>query len=180
MARAGIIRIDVSAAISEELLTALRDDFHWQGYRLHFFADDYGLDNPYPTSQGGANVPGFNALSTGRAQLATLSFTSTFGPTAVNELHLGYMRTANHVGQPAGGVGPALVSQGFVDPSGNPGIVALDPRIEGVENIAFNVLNHAQFFGAASVDGNISSASFGQIVGAQAPREIQVAARFRF
>ncbi len=45
---------------------------------------------------------------------------------------------------------------------------------------AFNVLNHAQFFGAASVDGNISSASFGQIVSAQAPREIQMAARFRF
>jgi hypothetical protein len=45
---------------------------------------------------------------------------------------------------------------------------------------AFNVFNHAQFFGAAAVDGNISSASFGQVVSAQAPREIQLAARFRF
>jgi hypothetical protein len=42
------------------------------------------------------------------------------------------------------------------------------------------VFNHAQFFGAAAVNGNISSASFGQIVSAQPPREIQLAARFRF
>jgi hypothetical protein len=104
----------------------------------YYFADDYRLDNPYPTSQGGANVPGFNALSMGRAQLATLSLTTTFGPTSVNELRLGYMRTANHVGQPVGGAGPSLASQGFVDSSGKPGIVALDPRIEGIENVAFN------------------------------------------
>ena len=74
----------------------------------------------------------------GRAQLATLSLTTTFGPTSVNELRLGYMRTANHVGQPVGGAGPSLASQGFVDSSGKPGIVALDPRIEGIENVAFN------------------------------------------
>jgi hypothetical protein len=45
---------------------------------------------------------------------------------------------------------------------------------------AFNVLNHAQFFGAASVNGNISSAGFGQITSAAPPRLIQIAARFRF
>jgi hypothetical protein len=104
----------------------------------YYFTDDYSLDNPYPVAQGGANVPGFSALSMGRAQLATLSLTTTFGPTAVNELQVGYMRTANNVGQPVGGVGPSLVSQGFVDPSGKPDIVALDPRIEGVENVSFN------------------------------------------
>jgi hypothetical protein len=104
----------------------------------YYFADDYGLNNPYPTAQGGANVPGFNALSTGRAQLATLSLTTTFSATSVSELHLGYMRTANNVGQPVGGVGPPLASQGFVSPAGQPSIVALDPRIEGIENVAFN------------------------------------------
>jgi putative PIN family toxin of toxin-antitoxin system len=36
MARAGIFRIDVSDAILDELLTVLRDDFRWDGYRLHF------------------------------------------------------------------------------------------------------------------------------------------------
>ena len=104
----------------------------------YYFADDYYLDNPYPSAQGGANVPGFNALSAGRAQLVTLSLTGTFGPTSVNELRLGYMRTANNVGQPVGGVGPSLASQGFVNSSGQPSIVALDPRIEGIENVAFN------------------------------------------
>jgi len=104
----------------------------------YYFADDYTLNNPYPTAQGGATVPGFNALSTGRAQLATLSLTTTFGPAAVNELRLGYLRSANDVGQPAGGVGPSLVSQGFVNPSGQASIVALDPRIEGIENVNFN------------------------------------------
>jgi putative PIN family toxin of toxin-antitoxin system len=36
MARAGMFRIDVSDAILDELLTVLRDDFRWGGYRLHF------------------------------------------------------------------------------------------------------------------------------------------------
>jgi len=45
---------------------------------------------------------------------------------------------------------------------------------------AFNVFNHAQFFGAAAVNGNISSASFGQIVNADPPRLLQVAAKFQF
>ncbi len=44
----------------------------------------------------------------------------------------------------------------------------------------FNVFNHAQFFGAASVEGNISSGTFGQAVSAMSPRLMQVAAKFRF
>ena len=45
---------------------------------------------------------------------------------------------------------------------------------------AFNVFNHAQFFGAAAVNGNISSAGFGQIVNAMPPRQVQLALRFNF
>jgi hypothetical protein len=45
---------------------------------------------------------------------------------------------------------------------------------------AFNVFNHAQFFGAAAVNGNISSASFGRVVNASAPRIIQAAIKLRF
>ena len=48
-------------------------------------------------------------------------------------------------------------------------------RVEG-----FNVSNHAQFFGASAVNGNISSAGFGQIVNADAPRLVQLAAKFLF
>ena len=44
----------------------------------------------------------------------------------------------------------------------------------------FNTFNHSQFFGPVAVDGDISSASFGQIVNAAPPREAQMAARFVF
>lgn len=110
----------------------------WGSLSGYYFADDYRFDNPYPTAQGGANVPGFNALTLGRAQLGAVSLTTTFGPSAVNELRLSYMRTANNIGEPIGGVGPTLASQGFVDDQGNPGIVPLAPEIEGIENISFN------------------------------------------
>ena len=36
MVRAGLIRMDVSDAILDELVTVLRDDFHWDGYRMKF------------------------------------------------------------------------------------------------------------------------------------------------
>ncbi len=119
---------------------AARADFNtrWGALSAYYFSDDYSFDNPYPTGQAGANVPGFNALSLGRAQMATVGLTTTLSPSAVNELRLSYMRTANNVGQPVGGVGPSLVSQGFVDAQGNPGIVPLAPEIEGIENLAFN------------------------------------------
>ena len=52
---------------------------------------------------------------------------------------------------------------------------ALDLRVE-----AFNVFNHVQFYGAAVVNGNITSSSFGRVVAAAAARLVQVAARFAF
>src|SRR5208282_2301221 len=45
---------------------------------------------------------------------------------------------------------------------------------------AFNVFNHAQFFGPATVEGNISSGTFGHAVSAMAPRLMQIAVRYRF
>jgi hypothetical protein len=44
----------------------------------------------------------------------------------------------------------------------------------------FNVFNHAQFFGPQAVDGNIGSATFGQVVSATAPRLIQLGLKFVF
>ena len=44
----------------------------------------------------------------------------------------------------------------------------------------FNTFNHAQFFGATSVNANISSTSFGQVVSAMPGRVMQVAAKFNF
>jgi len=103
-----------------------------------YFLDQYAMDNPYPTGQGGANVPGFNAVSDGRAQLYTLALTKTWGANTVNEAHFSYMRSANVIGQPVGGVGPTLASQGFVEGENTLGIVPLSPQIEGIENVAFN------------------------------------------
>ncbi len=98
----------------------------------YYFLDNYRLDNPYPTGEGGASVPGFDALNFGQAQLLTLSDTKTFGANSVNQARVSYMRNAANVGVPQGGVGPSLESQGFS------GITVLDPKIEGVENTIFN------------------------------------------
>jgi hypothetical protein len=103
-----------------------------QAFTGYYFLDQYTLDNPYPTGTGGANVPGFDATSNGRAQLVSLGHTMTFGAAMLNEAHLGYMRNANAVGQPRGGVGPTLAAQGFSN------IVPLKPSTEGIENLAFN------------------------------------------
>ena len=105
---------------------------------VYYFFDDYALNNPYPTAQGGASLPGFNALTDGRSQLATLGLTTVLSATTINEFHLSYLRDANNVGQPQGGVGPSLASQGFDDNSGNPSIYALAPKIQGIENVSFN------------------------------------------
>jgi hypothetical protein len=45
---------------------------------------------------------------------------------------------------------------------------------------AFNVFNHAQFFGPSSVNGNMNSSTFGQVVGAASPRLMQGAIKFLF
>ena len=63
-------------------------------------------------------------------------------PPSVNEVRLSYMRNANNVGQPSGGVGPSLASQGFVTGPGTPGIVPLAPEIEGIENVVFQFVRH--------------------------------------
>jgi hypothetical protein len=104
----------------------------------YYFLDDYSLNNPYPVAQGGASVPGFNALYVGRAQLFSLGDAKTLSATSVNEIHFSFMRAYNDLGKPQGGLGVSLASQGFVNSLGQPSIVALDPKGEGVENLVFN------------------------------------------
>jgi hypothetical protein len=104
----------------------------------YYFADDYRLDNPYPGQQGGANVPGFDALTIGRAQLWSFGSAKTFGSNTVNDFHASLTHNANNVGVPNGGKGVTLASQGFVTGPGTPGIVVLAPQFEGVENLVFN------------------------------------------
>lgn len=110
----------------------------WGSMSAYYFADDFTQNNPYPTAQGGASVPGFNALNLGRAQLLSLGDTKTLGTTAVNEFHFSFMRDSNDLGRPVGGVGVSLASQGFVVGPDTPGIVPLSPATEGVESVNFN------------------------------------------
>jgi hypothetical protein len=110
----------------------------WGLLSAYYFIDGFTLDNPYPVAQSGASVPGFDALTTGRAQLLSLSDTKTLSPTAVNELHLSYVRDFTNLGQPVGGKNVSLVSQGFANADGTASIVALDPNGQSVENLNFN------------------------------------------
>jgi hypothetical protein len=110
----------------------------WGSFSAYYFIDGFTLDNPYPVAQSGASVPGFDALTTGRAQLVSLVDTKTLGATAVNELHLGYLRDFTNLGQPVGGRDVSLTDQGFENPDGSASIVALDPKGQSVENLNFN------------------------------------------
>jgi hypothetical protein len=106
----------------------------------YYFADNYNLDNPYPSGFGGATLPGpegaYDALSSGRDQMIVLSSTKTFGSTLVNEAHVGYIRLNNNLGVPKGGVGVSLADQGIS--SGPQGIQQGFPRFAGVEMLYFN------------------------------------------
>jgi hypothetical protein len=110
----------------------------WGMLSAYYFLDGWSQNNPYPVAQGGANVPGFNALNSGRAQLLALGDTKTISSTAVNEFHFSFMRDATDLGRPIGGVGTTLASQGFVVGPNTPGIVPLSPKTEGVESVDFN------------------------------------------
>ncbi len=101
------------------------------------FVDDYDLEDPYPGSVAGASIPGFDALFLGRAQLYSFGDTKALGARTVNEFHLGYLRNANIIGQPKGGLGVTLQSQGFVTGAGTPGIYVQAPQFEGVQNVTF-------------------------------------------
>ena len=133
-AGAGVFETALQAETLQDNKGALRADWvHGKGTLTgYYFIDGYSLLNPYPTGTGGASVPGFSATSNGLAQLFSLGHTITFGSATLNEFHLSYMRNANAVGQPKGGVGPLLTDQGFK------GIDALKPSTEGIANVAFN------------------------------------------
>ena len=136
-----------STSSEDELLrddkgaSRLDDNTRWGMLSAYYFLDDYTFNNPYPVAQSGASVPGFNALYLGRAQLLSLGDTKTLGPSTVNEFHFSYMRDSNDLGKPLGGLGVSLASQGFVTGAGTPGIVPLNPRGEGIENIVFNTFS---------------------------------------
>jgi hypothetical protein len=69
-------------------------------------------------------------------QLADVSHTMSFGPTAVNEARVSFTRLNNQLGTPQGGVGVSLADQGFS--TGPEGIQPGFPKYVGVETLYFN------------------------------------------
>src|ERR1700678_3871202 len=113
-----------------------RVDFNtrWGLISGYYHADDANLNAAYPN--GGATVPGFGAGSLTRGQVAMISDTKSFGSTAVNEFRFSYLRSANQLFTPEGGLGPSLESLGF--PGGfnaNGGIGPIAPMYEGVPSV---------------------------------------------
>ena len=100
----------------------------------YYFLDDFTFDDPY----GASSLPGFATATQGRAQMANIADTKTFGPTAVNELRLPYMRTVNLGGFPSGGLGTTLDSLGFATGPSTLGIVVQNKAAEGIPSIGFN------------------------------------------
>jgi outer membrane receptor for ferrienterochelin and colicin len=78
------------------------------------------------------------------------------------------MRSFNNVGKPVGGVGPSLASQGFVTGPGTPGIVALAPDIEGIENVTLNSITFGTPITNLTQANNTYSATdnFSKVLGA--------------
>jgi hypothetical protein len=143
------------------------------------FFDDYNLDNPYPGQQGGANIPGFDALTLGRAQLFSFGDNTVFDANTVNEFHIGFTRNANDVGRPNGGLGLSLASQGFVTGPGTPGIVVLAPQLEGVENIAFDTFTMGvTVTGVNQTNSTLNiSDNLSRVIG---PHTLKVGGQFQF
>jgi hypothetical protein len=149
-----------------------RIDINTQRYgtfSAYYFADNYNLDNPYPSSFGGATLPGpsgpYDAVSLGRDQMITLSNTKTFGSRVVNEARIGYIRLNNNLGVPKGGVGVSLADQGIS--SGPQGIQQGFPQFAGVEMLYFNsfAVGTNPFF-VAQVNNTIdSSDSLSKVIG---------------
>jgi hypothetical protein len=110
------------------------NSMRWGNISGYYFFDDYHVNNPFPSGQGGASIPGFSGINYGRSQLISLSNTKTFGTSLVNEAHFSFMRSHNVVGQPSGGLGVSLASQGFNTNPAQGGIFPLAPQFEGVEN----------------------------------------------
>jgi hypothetical protein len=103
----------------------------------YYFIDTYNVNNPYGTAEGGANLPGFAALSNGTAQLFILSDIKAFGDNTVTEARLSYLRNANDLGRPQGGLGVAPAQEGFVS-AAQGGFLPQAPAQLGVVSVAFN------------------------------------------
>lgn len=109
---------------------------NWSAY---YYIDDFNSLNPY----GASSFPtGFGSDAKDRNQLATVTNTYIFGPTAVNEFRLSYTRIVVR-SVPQGGTAPSLASMGFVTGAGTLGINNAGPT--GYSSIPDIGLNNFSF-----------------------------------
>jgi hypothetical protein len=107
----------------------------------YYHVDDDLLNNPYPNIGSIGAVPGFNALDFARAQVMVFSDTKSFGSTSVNEFRFSYLRSAQHLATPQGGLGVSLSSLGFTEGFNQPGgIGPIASNLEGVPTVNFDSL----------------------------------------
>jgi hypothetical protein len=92
-------------------------------WSFYYFFDDSTIVNPLPS----ASVPGFGSTTPQRAQMGVLSNTHIFGPTAVNEARLSFMRTAVTTDRPNESFAK-LSELGFVTGPGTLGIIPSGPQ----------------------------------------------------
>ena len=113
---------------------------HFGAFSIYYIHDRYNLNDPYPSGLGGATLPGngfaYDASSFGTDQSLIFSNIHTFGAKTVNEARFGSTRLNNSIGQPKGGVGVSLASQGIQ--AGGEGIIQGFPSQAGVEGLFFN------------------------------------------
>jgi hypothetical protein len=102
-------------------------------WSFYYLFDDSTVTNPFPH-----NVPGFPVLTPTRAQQGVVSNIHVFGPTAVNEVRLSFMRMATKTNVPTTGRNIKLSDLGFVE-GPSPGITFQYPQqLEGVPTLSFN------------------------------------------
>jgi hypothetical protein len=114
----------------------LRVDFntHYGMLSAYYHGDDATRTDP-------SSPPGFSSLSRTRAQVFVISDTKSFGSTSVNEARFSYLRSAQALAAPSGGLGVTLSSLGFVEGFNQPGgIGPINPALEGVPSINLNSL----------------------------------------
>jgi len=117
-----------------------RVDFNSQKtgtWSFYYHFDDSTVNSAYPS--GGANLPGFPAVTLTRAQEFVFSNNKTIGTNAVNEARVTFFRTSTHLDNPTGGQA-SLASLGFVTGVGSLGIIpdATPGFPEYVPQIYFN------------------------------------------
>ena len=97
-------------------------------------------------------MPGFNAMTLGRAQLLSLGTTKALGANAVNELRFSYMRLANNVVTQLAVSGPPWLPKVSSIAGVTPGIVPLSKRSRRRKRLLKRIRHGSQHHGSVQAN----------------------------